>query len=139
MGRLGVYGLIWVVCREGCSGEYPGGAMEDPPEGGGNGGVGANGDAAMADGWQEARIGGHPADTGREKVTIRGALMVVGTMTEAQALAKQLGMADLKWRQAGEYVQRAEFDEWLHAVRSWSGPLLRRRPVSGSQQIRHVP
>ena len=89
--------------------------MENPPEGGGNGGVGANGDAAMADGRQEARIGGHPADAGREKATIRGALMVVGTMTEAQELAKQLGMADLKWRQAGEYVQRAEFDEWLRS------------------------
>jgi hypothetical protein len=87
--------------------------MEDPPEGGGgNGGVGENGDAAMADGRQEARIGGHPADAGRAKATIRGALMVVGTMTEAQALAKQLGMADLKWRQTGEHVQRAEFGEW---------------------------
>jgi hypothetical protein len=44
--------------------------------------------------------------------------MVVGTMTEAQALARQLGMADLKWslRQAGEYAQRgAEFDEWLRS------------------------
>jgi hypothetical protein len=39
-------------------------------------------------------------DTGR-------ALMVVGTMKEAKALAKKLGMADLKWMQ-----ERAEFAEW---------------------------
>ena len=86
--------------------------MDNPPEGGGNGGVGANGDAAMADGRQEARIGGHPADAGRARATIRGALMVVGTMAEAQVLAKQLGMADLRWLQEGGHVQRAEFDEW---------------------------
>ncbi len=74
--------------------------------------MGEDGDAAMADGRQEARIGGHPAGAGRAKVTIRGALMVVGTMAEAQALAKQLEMADLQWRQEREYVQRSEFDEW---------------------------
>ena len=25
------------------------------------------------------------------------------------------GVAELKWRQAGEHVQRAEFDEWLRS------------------------
>ena len=65
--------------------------MEDPPEGGGNGGVGEDRDAAMAGGRQEAQIGGHPAGAGRAKVTVRGALMVVGTMAEAQVLAEQLG------------------------------------------------
>ena len=40
--------------------------------------------------------------------------MVVGTMhwQEARALAKQMGMADLKWLQEGKFVQRAEFAEW---------------------------
>jgi hypothetical protein len=66
----------------------------------------------MADGRQEAQIGGHPADAGRARATIRGALMVVGTMAEAQVLAKQLGMADLRWLQEGDHVQRAEFEEW---------------------------
>ena len=69
----------------------------------------------MADGQQEERVGGHPADTGRVKGTTRGALMVVGTMQVARAFAKQMGMADLEWRQEGEHVQRAEFTEWPHS------------------------
>ena len=89
--------------------------MENPPEGGGNGGLRRNGDAEMADGQQEERVGGHPADTGRVKGTTRGALMVVGTMQVARAFAKQMGMADLEWRQEGEHVQRAEFTEWPHS------------------------
>ncbi len=86
--------------------------MDVPPEGGGDGDVGKDRDEAMAEGRQEAQIGGHPAGAGSAKVTIRGALMVVGTMAEAQVLAKQLGMADLRWRKAGDHVQRAEFQEW---------------------------
>ena len=66
----------------------------------------------MATDQQEERIGGHPADTGRARGTIRGALMVVGTMEEARALAEQMGMPALKWLQEGEFVQRAEFAEW---------------------------
>ena len=89
--------------------------MENPPEGGGDGGLRRNGDAEMADGQQEERVGGHPADTGRVKGTTRGALMVVGTMQVAKAFAKQMGMADLEWRQEGEHVQRAEFTEWPHS------------------------
>ena len=69
----------------------------------------------MATDQQEERIGGHPADTGRARGTIRGALMVVGTMQVARTFAKQMGMADLEWRQEGEHVQRAEFTEWPHS------------------------
>ena len=71
-----------------------------------------NGDAETKAGQQEERIGGHPAETGRAKETTRGALMVVGTMQAARELATQMGMADLKWLQEGEFVQRAEFTEW---------------------------
>ena len=86
--------------------------MEDPPEGGGNGGLKRNGDAETKAGQQEERIGGHPAETGRAKETTRGALMVVGTMQAARTFATKMGMADLKWLQEGEFVQRAEFTEW---------------------------
>ena len=45
--------------------------------------------------------------------------MVVGTMKEARALAKQLGMADLRWMKEGEFAQRrAEFAEWPRSVHS---------------------
>ena len=66
----------------------------------------------MADDRQAERIGGHPAGTGRATGTIRGALMVVGTMQEARAFARQMGMADLRWLEEGKHVQRAEFTEW---------------------------
>ena len=68
-----------------------------------------------ATGSRRSGLGGHPADTGRVKGTTRGALMVVGTMQVARAFAKQMGMADLEWRQEGEHVQRAEFTEWPHS------------------------
>ena len=74
--------------------------------------------------------------------------MVVGTMKEARALAKQLGMADLRWMKEGEFVQRAEFAEWprspqlelaiaASAAHEWVMPVVRSEELSGQVRFIH--